>query len=107
MSYVKITDILKKRGSGNITVKPAALSGPRIKVLVGTCKHCLKLKDNVIEAAKNLGIDESEVEIIADLERIIRLGVITTPSLIVDGRLVSTGKVLPVEQIEKLLGNIK
>lgn len=103
MSYIKINEVLKRRGKEGTTLFSGALNGPRIKVLVGSCKHCLKLRDNVYSAAAVLGIDESEIEVVDDLQKLIRYGVMTTPSLIVDGKLVSTGKVLTSEQIQKLL----
>ena len=44
MSYIKINDILKKRGKSPVRISPAAMEGARIKVLVGSCAHCAKLK---------------------------------------------------------------
>lgn len=103
MSYIKINDILKKRGKSPVRVSHAAMEGARIKVLVGSCAHCARLKDNVLEAAKRLDISESDIEIISDLARIVKMGVMVTPSLIVDGRIVSSGKALSVDEIIPLL----
>lgn len=97
MAYIKINEILKKRGKKEAELITAAMGGARIKVLVGSCSHCAKLKDNVLLAARALDIPDSDIEIITDLARIVRMGVMTTPALIVDGRLVSVGKVLSVE----------
>lgn len=103
MSYIKINDILKKRGKKPVRVSHAAMEGARIKVLIGSCAHCAKLKDNVLEAAKRLDIPESDIEVISDLARIVKLGVMVTPSLIVDGRIVSSGKALSADEIIPLL----
>ena len=103
MSYIRITEKLKKRGAGDIRIIPAAAQGARIKVLVGGCAHCARLKQSVFDAAKKLNIPESSIEVVTDLAAIVRLGVMTTPSLIVDGRLVSSGKALTSEQVISLL----
>ena len=103
MSYIKINDILKRRGKSPVHISPAAAEGARIKVLVGACSHCAKLKDNVFEAAKTLGIPESEIEVVTDLAHIVKLGVMVTPTLIVNGQIVSSGKALDVEKLIPLL----
>lgn len=103
MSYIKINDILKKRGKSPVRISPAAMEGARIKVLVGACAHCARLKDNVLEAAKRLDIPESDIEVVTDLARIVKMGVMVTPSLIVNGMIVSSGKALSAEEIIPLL----
>ena len=103
MSYIKINDILKKRGKSPVRISPAAMEGARIKVLVGSCAHCARLKDNVLEAARRLNIPESNIEVVSDLARIVKMRVMVTPSLIVNGRIVSSGKALSVEEIIPLL----
>ena len=103
MAYIKLNDILKKRGKSGVHINPAAVNGARIKVLIGNCSHCARLKDNVLSAARQLALPESDIEIVTDLARIVKLGVITTPALIVDGKLVSCGKTLTEEQLLPLL----
>ena len=103
MAYIKITDILKKRGKKEVCVVPAAQGGARIKVLIGGCAHCAKLRDNVLAAAEELKVPEGDIEVVTDLARIARMGIMTTPALIIDGRLVGIGKILPVEQVRELL----
>ena len=103
MAYIKINDILKKRGKNPVRISSAAMDGARIKVLIGSCAHCAKLKDNVLEAAKVLGIPESDIEVVSDLARIVKMGVMVTPSLIVNGQIVSSGKALDVEAIKEML----
>lgn len=103
MAYIKINDILRKRGMKEMRSIPAAMSGARIKVLVGGCAHCAKLRDNTLSAADELGIPSADIEVITDIARIAKMGIMTTPALIVDGKLVSIGKVLDVESIKKLI----
>ena len=107
MSYIKISEILKRRGKVEPRVVPIAMQGARIKVLIGSCSHCAKLRDNVAEAAKQLDIPDSDIEVITDLSKIARYGVMTTPALFVDGKPVSIGKVLSVEQVLPLLAEKK
>jgi hypothetical protein len=103
MAYIKINDILKKRGKKEAQLVPQAVGGARIKVLIGACAHCAKLRDNVLEAANQLGIADTEIEVITDLAKIMRMGIMSTPALIVEGKLVSIGKVLPVEKVAELI----
>ena len=103
MAFIKINSILKKRGQNEVRIIPAAVNGARIKVLVGSCAHCAKLRDNVVAAMKQANIPETELETISDLVKITRMGIITTPALIVDGKLLCCGKVLSVEELLPLL----
>lgn len=103
MAFIKINSILKKRGQNEVRIIPAAVNGARIKVLVGSCAHCAKLRDNVVAAMKQANIPEAELETISDLVKITRMGIITTPALIVDVKLLCCGKVLSVEELLPLL----
>lgn len=103
MAFIKINDMLKKRGKEQVRLVPNAVGGARVKVLIGTCAHCAKLKDNTVTAMQALGMDQSDLEVISDLASIARMGVVATPSLIIDGRLVACGKNLSVEELKELL----
>lgn len=72
-----------------------------IKVLGTGCKKCKTLKTNVEEAIKNAGIDAT-VEKVEDVQAIISYGVMSTPALVIDEKVVSKGKVLKAKDIEKL-----
>lgn len=74
----------------------------KIKVLGGGCSKCEKLLANVKEAVVNVGI-EAEVEYITDFAVIASYGIISTPALMVDNKVVSMGKVLKTGDIEKFL----
>lgn len=73
-----------------------------IKVLGTGCKKCETLKKNVEEAIAQKGI-EATVEKIEDIQAIIGYGVMTTPALVIDEKLVSKGKVLKVKELLKML----
>ncbi len=71
-----------------------------IKVLGSGCKACHKLYENTLKAAEGTG---AEVEYITDLQRIMQYGAMSMPALVVNGKLVSSGKVLKPADISKLL----
>uniref|UniRef100_A0A832GPV8 Thioredoxin family protein n=1 Tax=Caldimicrobium thiodismutans TaxID=1653476 RepID=A0A832GPV8_9BACT len=73
-----------------------------IKVLGPGCPKCELLYENVVKAIEELGVEANIVKV-KDLMQIAAHGVMTTPGLIIDGKLVSQGKVLTVEEIKKLL----
>lgn len=73
-----------------------------IKVLGSGCANCVKLEENAKLAAKELGIDAEFVKV-KDMEGIASYGIMRTPGLVVDEKVVSYGKVLTAEQIKPLL----
>lgn len=73
-----------------------------IKVLGTGCKKCNDLYDNVQSALNAKGVTAS-VEKVEALQDIMVYGVMSTPALVVDGKVVATGKVLSASAIEKLL----
>lgn len=74
----------------------------KIQILGTGCAKCEKLARHVQQAADNLGL-EYELEKVTDLNEIMGFGVMTTPALVVDGKVVVTGKVPGVKDVEKLL----
>ena len=74
-----------------------------IKVLGTGCPSCKRLEANAIEALNDLGI-EYNLEKVTEIEDILSYGVMGTPALVVDGKVVSAGKVLNPKQIKKLVG---
>jgi len=74
----------------------------KIQILGTGCQKCIKLAKNAEEAVKEKGADY-EIEKITDLKKIMEYGVMMTPGLVVDGKVVSVGKVLSSDDIKKLL----
>ena len=66
------------------------------------CKSCHALLEAAKEAVKNMGLDV-EMEYITDMEKIMDYGVMSMPALVVNEKVVSMGKVLKADDIEKLL----
>lgn len=78
----------------------------KLKVIGEGCDKCNQLYENTRQAAAQLGI-EAEIEKIEDLMEIVKLGVMTSPSLMADGKLIVSGQVASVEKIMKLLEKLK
>lgn len=74
----------------------------KIQILGTGCPKCHALTVNAEAAIKELGI-EAVVEKVDKIQDIIKFGVMITPTLAVDGRVKSTGKVLTPEAIKKFL----
>ncbi len=73
-----------------------------IKVLGPGCKKCKTLEEATRKAVAEMGID-ANVTKVEDMLEMMKLGVLTTPALVVDGEVVSKGKALSVSEIKELL----
>ncbi|MFI3252153.1 MAG: thioredoxin family protein [bacterium] len=73
-----------------------------IKVLGNCCKKSTKNYENVLEAVKKSGLDIEVVQV-SDMNEIMNLGVMATPGLVIDGKVVASGVLLTVDQILKLI----
>lgn len=73
-----------------------------IKVLGPGCKNCVNLEKNVREALTRLGVD-AEVEKVTEYADIMAHGVMSTPGLVIDGDVVSYGRVPTPTQIVELI----
>ena len=73
-----------------------------IKVLGAGCKSCHELYENAKEAVKEMGLSV-EVEYITDMQKVMEYGVMSMPAVVVNEKVVSTGKVLKAADVEKLL----
>lgn len=63
----------------------------KIEVLGPGCPNCKKLEKDVYRALAELGI-EAEVVKVTDLNKISSYGVLMTPGLVIDGKVLSSGK---------------
>ena len=78
----------------------------KIQVLGAGCQTCKKLFELTKQAVKELGID-SEVEYITDIQKIIEMGIIQTPVLIINSKTILVGSGFDLEKIKNKLGEIK
>lgn len=100
-------------GCGKATCAPetdAPSDGPKpiesgktvVKVLGTGCKKCHALHENALKAAES-SEKAVVVEYVTDIAEIAAAGVMSTPALMIDGTVVSTGKLLSTEEIGALL----
>lgn len=75
----------------------------KIAILGTGCPKCARLEQNVRQAASELAID-CEIDKISDIREIMDRGVVMTPALSIDGNVVSSGRLLSVDEIKGLLG---
>ena len=73
-----------------------------VKIIGEGCPDCSRLHDNTVEALQELGL-EADVQKVGNLIEIVKLGVMSAPSLMVDGKLLVAGKVATKKEIIKLL----
>ncbi len=73
-----------------------------IKILGPGCKKCVALGENARAAAEAVG-QQAEIVKVTDFAEIAGYGVMSTPGLVVDEKLLSAGKVLSAEEIARLL----
>ena len=74
----------------------------KIQVLGTGCAKCKELTANARRAVEELGV-EATVEKVEDVREITKFRVLSTPALVVDGTVKSTGRVLTPEAIKGLL----
>ena len=76
--------------------------GQGVKILGGGCDKCNQLESATIQALSELGMDTA-IDHVRDFEKIAAYGVMTTPALVVDGKVVSYGKVLKKDEVIEIL----
>lgn len=77
-----------------------------IKILGSGYKNCVNLANNTKEALEAQGI-EAEIVKVTDYKDIASYGILSTPGLVIDEKVVSYGKVLKPEAIGAILENYK
>ena len=70
------------------------------------CARCQATEKNVVEACAQLNLP-AEVSHVFDIKEYPKLGVRVTPSVIVDGKIVFSGRLPTVEEMKKILSDIK
>jgi len=70
----------------------------KVQILGTGCAKCIKLQGNAQEAARALGID-IDLEKVSDMAEIMKFGILSTPGLVIDGKLIAAGKLLRPDEI--------
>ncbi len=88
------------------STETAKAEGARVKVLGSGCAKCNQLEAATVAALKQLGMDTS-IDHVRDFAQIASYGVMSTPALVVDGKVVSYGKVLKTDEVVEILKKVK
>jgi small redox-active disulfide protein 2 len=83
-------------------LKNLKLANMEIKVLGTGCAKCKSLEKATNEAVAKTGVNATITKV-EDIVEIMNFGVMTTPALVIDGKVVVKGKVPSVDEISKLL----
>lgn len=81
----------------------------RIQVLGSGCTTCKKLNDMTVQAVKELGLSE-DVEYLTDdkgTSRIVEMGIMSSPVLVVNDKPVMVGFTPDIEKIKSLIQKTK
>jgi small redox-active disulfide protein 2 len=74
----------------------------KLQILGTGCPKCAQLADNAKAAAEDLGLDYELVKV-TDVQDIMNFGVMMTPALAVDGKVVLVGKVPGADDLKPLI----
>ncbi len=83
-------------------LKNLKIANMEIKVLGTGCAKCKALEKVTKEAVEKTGVNATVTKV-EDIVEIMQSGVMTTPALVIDGKVVVKGKVPSVSEISKLL----
>lgn len=73
-----------------------------IKILGPGCANCKKLESVAREAASAANVP-AEFEKVSDMKQIMRYDLLSTPGLVVNDKLVSSGRIPTVAEVQKWL----
>jgi small redox-active disulfide protein 2 len=71
----------------------------KIVILGPGCPRCHEVEKRTRTALAELGI-AADVEKVSDIKKIMEYGIFATPGLVIDGKVVSSGKIPRLEEIK-------
>ncbi len=71
-----------------------------IKLLGSGCPNCRRLEKNLLVALEQLNIEKKIIKV-TEYTEIVSFGVMSTPALVLDGKVLFAGKVPSVEKLKK------
>jgi small redox-active disulfide protein 2 len=76
----------------------------KIEILGTGCAKCHKLDELVRATVKEAGVS-ADISNVEDIKKIITYGVMTTPALVIDGKVKVAGKIPSLAEIKQLIGS--
>ena len=74
----------------------------KIEILGTGCPKCKQLEANTKKALTETG-KKAEIVKVTEIDKIVEYGVMSTPAIVIDGKVKSSGKIADVEEIKKWL----
>ena len=74
----------------------------KIEILGSGCSKCKQLEANTRKALEETG-KKAEIVKVTDINKIVEYGVMSTPAIVIDGKVKSYGKINDVDEIKKWL----
>lgn len=73
-----------------------------IKIIGEGCEKCDRLYENTLKAVEELS-EDATVEKVEDLIEIVKLGIMSTPTLMINGEVKLLGQTASVQKIKELI----
>jgi small redox-active disulfide protein 2 len=74
----------------------------KFEVVGSGCRKCMELEKRVKEAVATLGL-KAEVEHVYDVSRIADMGIVSTPALLLNGKVILSGMLPSVDYLVSLI----
>jgi len=74
----------------------------KIEIYGTGCPKCNALEKSVKQVVQELGI-KAEIAKVSDIDAMVEKGIMTTPALVIDGEIVSAGRVPPSSEIKEMI----
>ncbi len=74
----------------------------KLQILGTGCSRCKTLTARVTEAVNDIQLS-AEIEKVEDMQEIVKFGVMSTPALVLDGKVLFAGRVPTVREISELI----
>lgn len=74
-----------------------------VEVFGPGCAKCKALKKNAEKAIEKLGWTDTDLRYITNIEEYVERGIMSTPALAINGKVVLSGKYLPTDKLVEIL----
>ena len=76
----------------------------RVEILESNfCPKCASVKERVLKVARELGVEVILLDPVEDTDRIVELGILTSPAVVVNGKVKFVGVIPTEEKIRQAL----